>query len=401
MNVGSTFSGVGGLDLGLERAGMRVLWQAEVDEWCRRVLRWHWPDADIDADVCDVSGKVLHKRGRAATSSSSESDKGKRKRGFQAVDLLCGGFPCQDLSVAGKRAGLAGERSGLFFEFARIADELRPNWLIVENVVGLLSSANGRDMGVVLSTLAEIGYGLSWRVVDARFFGVPQRRRRVFIVGCLGDDGERAVRALGAGGEGDLEAGLCSWQNAAGGVGAGAAPGGGIFTEDTAKCLTTSNQRIDSETETFVVANAIGRTSHLPDDNSAQAHHLVKGFHPTQDPIVEEDGTPSLGATSGGMAVSFAQNQRGELRESEVAMQLTTGGGKPGEGYPAVRLPQQTVRRLTPTECERLMGWPDGWTAVDGDKTPDSRRYAACGNGVVSNVAEWIGRRIMAVEREG
>ena len=116
---------------------------------------------------------------------------------------------------------------------------------------------------------------------------------------------------------------------------------------------------------------------------------------------MEEDGTPSLGATSGGMAVSFAQNQRGELRESEVAMQLTTGGGKPGEGYPAVRLPQQTVRRLTPTECERLMGWPDGWTAVDGDKTPDSRRYAACGNGVVSNVAEWIGRRIMAVEREG
>ena len=157
---------------------------------------------------------------------------------------------------------------------------------------------------------------------------------------------------------------------------------------------------------------------------------------------------------------SFAQNQRGELRESDVAAQLTTGGGKPGQGYPAVRIDRPTVsfqlgntkangsnvntegvaytldqaagqgvlanaldrgqggpdgnsaqanhivpdgpsvRRLTPTECERLMGWPDGWTAVDGDKTPDGRRYAACGNGVVANVSEWIGRRIMAIEDE-
>jgi DNA (cytosine-5)-methyltransferase 1 len=147
-----------------------------------------------------------------------------------------------------------------------------------------------------------------------------------------------------------------------------------VITEPTAKCLTTSNQRIDAETETFVV-NALDRMAGGPDDNSAQANHLVP-------------------------AVSFAQNQRGELRESPVAAQLTTGGGKPGEGYPAVRN-AASVRRLTPTECERLMSWPDGWTAVNGDKTPDSRRYAACGNGVVSNVAEWIGRRIMAVEREG
>lgn len=166
-------------------------------------------------------------------------------------------------------------------------------------------------------------------------------------------------------------------------------------------------------------------------------------------------------------ARSFAQNQRGELRESDIAPQLTTGGGKPGEGYPAVRIegpmafrptggsqgveagplspalkvgsgvgipsppgvltpaltasndpsrsPQSaevtrqvdavrqetgTVRRLSPVECERLMSWPDGWTAVDGDATPDGRRYAACGDGVVSNVAEWIGRRILAVDRE-
>ena len=122
-----------------------------------------------------------------------------------------------------------------------------------------------------------------------------------------------------------------------------------MITEPTAKCLTTSNERLDSETESFVVKadqaagqgvldNALDRGQGGPDDNSAQANHIVP------------DG-PS-------------------------------------------------VRRLTPTECERLMGWPDGWTAVDGDKTPDGRRYAACGNGVVANVSEWIGRRIMAIEDE-
>lgn len=145
------------------------------------------------------------------------------------------------------------------------------------------------------------------------------------------------------------------------------------------------------------LANTLQTTCH--DLSRADGFNMVTGFHPTQDPITEVNGSPSLGATSRGMAVSFAENQRGELRESAVAMQLTTGGSKPGEGYPALRA-AQSVRRLTPTECERLMSWPDGWTAVDGDKTPDNRRYAACGNGVVSNVSEWIGRRIMAVERE-
>lgn len=211
-----------------------------------------------------------------------------------------------------------------------------------------------------------------------------------------------------------------------------------MITEPTAKCLTTSNQRIDAETETFVV-NALDRMAGGPDDNSAQANHLVtSAFYSTggsQSGFARTDGvSPTLKVGSGeGIAsppaVSFAQNRRGELRESDVALQLTSGGGKPGQGYPAVRVapsltaannpsrsPQSSevtqqieavhnvsssVRRLTPTECERLMSWPDGWTAVDGDKTPDSRRYAACGNGVVSNVAEWIGRRILAVEREG
>ena len=371
MNVGSTFSGVGGFDLGFERAGMSVVWQAEIDEWCRRVLRGHWPDAAIYDDVRAVGSGAFDEgqRGDAGSVGAGKAAGGRCESGG-AIDLLCGGFPCQDLSVAGKRAGFKGERSSLFFEFARIADELRPRWIVLENVVGLLSSAEGRDFGILLATLAEIGYGVGWRVVDARFFGVPQRRRRVFIVGCLGDDGERAVRALGAGGEGDLAAGECSWQGASppptgsvGGV-------GGVITELTAKYLTTSNERLDSETESFVVRPATG-------------------FHLTQTPITEHEGSPALGVTSKGMGVlanALDRGQGGPDDNSAQANHIVPSGS--------------SVRRLTPTECERLMGWPDGWTAVDGDKTPDGRRYAACGNGVVANVSEWIGRRIMAIERE-
>lgn len=164
LTFGSLFSGIGGFDLGFERAGMRCLWQCEINEQCRSVLRKHWPEVPINTDVTTLN----------ATNAVRP-------------DLICGGFPCQDLSVAGRRAGLAGERSGLFFELMRIVDELAPAWVCIENVPGLLSSNGGRDMGAVVGTLADLGYGWAYRVLDAQYFGLAQRRRRVFIVGCLGD----------------------------------------------------------------------------------------------------------------------------------------------------------------------------------------------------------------------
>src|SRR5690606_5073530 len=127
LRVGSLFSGVGGIDMGLERAGMRVVWQAEKDRQCRAVLRRHWPDVTLYEDVRDVGRSNL-----------------------APIDVLAAGVPCQDVSVAGRRAGLAGERTGLFFEFVRIADELAPGWLVFENVPGLLSSNGGEDFAVCL-----------------------------------------------------------------------------------------------------------------------------------------------------------------------------------------------------------------------------------------------------------
>jgi DNA (cytosine-5)-methyltransferase 1 len=155
LSVGSLFSGIGGFDLGLERAGMQVVWQVENDPFCNKVLAKHWPDVQQFGDIKDCG-----------------------KHNLEPVDLICGGFPCQDVSLAGKRKGLEGERSGLWSEYARIVRELRPRYVLVENVPGLLSSGFGR----VLGDLAESGYDAEWDCIPAAFVGAPHLRNRVWIV---------------------------------------------------------------------------------------------------------------------------------------------------------------------------------------------------------------------------
>ena len=165
MRFVSLFAGVGGFDLGLERAGHECIAQVEIDKHCRTVLDKHWPDVPKHDDVrtaiefADTIGLV----GR--------------------TDLVCGGFPCQDVSVAGKRAGLAGERSGLFWDALAFATHVQAKWILLENVPGLLTSNQGRDFGTVALALGDAGFDyFEWRVLDSQFFGVPQRRRRVFII---------------------------------------------------------------------------------------------------------------------------------------------------------------------------------------------------------------------------
>ena len=175
----SLFAGVGGFDLALERAGVKVVASVEWDKNAQNVLRKQFPNAQVFGDIQGVSGEQL------------------RAAGFNPEDgIITGGFPCQDLSVAGKRAGLAGSRSGLFWEICRLLDQTRTQTFILENVPGLLSSNNGRDMAVVIEALVERGYRIAWRVLDAQYFGVPQRRRRVFIVGCLGNQGQSPEEIL-------------------------------------------------------------------------------------------------------------------------------------------------------------------------------------------------------------
>lgn len=173
MRIGSLFSGIGGLELGLERAGVgHVVWQVEIDEYCRSVLARHWPDAQRYDDVRRIHGK--HKcrwldSPRAPWPCPDCIDD---------VDVICGGFPCQDISYAGKGAGLAGERSGLWYEFARVVREVGPRFVVVENVAALLD----RGMGDVLGTLADLGYDAEWSVVSACSVGAAHPRDRVFII---------------------------------------------------------------------------------------------------------------------------------------------------------------------------------------------------------------------------
>ncbi len=155
LTFGSLFAGVGGFDRGLEQAGMRCLWQVEIDAKCRQVLARHWPDVQRWEDVRDVG-----------------------RHNLESVDVVCGGFPCVDISIAGNGAGIAGKDSGLWAEFARIIRELRPRFVLVENVAALLF----RGMGRVLGDLAAIGYDAEWQVLPAGAFGAPHVRERVYIV---------------------------------------------------------------------------------------------------------------------------------------------------------------------------------------------------------------------------
>lgn len=162
MTVGSLFAGIGGFDLGMERAGFRTLWQVETHPSCTSILARHFPEAKRFGDIREVDPRAL-----------------------EPVDVVCGGFPCQDLSVAGHRAGLKGARSGLFYRMMEVVDGLRPAWLLWENVPGLLSSApegepRGSDFAAVLGELDRLGFAGAWTTLDARYFGVAQRRSRVF-----------------------------------------------------------------------------------------------------------------------------------------------------------------------------------------------------------------------------
>lgn len=400
MKVGSLFSGIEGIGLGLERAGMELAWHCEMDRDCRKVLERWWPGNQCYEDVKDVDENATR------------------------VDVLCGGFPCQDVSVAGRRAGLAGERSGLFHEFVRIAQALTPRWVLIENVPGLLSSGHtptcadgsctgcnpGADMATVTATLAELGYGWAYRVLDAQFFGVAQRRRRVFIVGCLGDTA-RAVQvlfepeSLSGDSPPSREAGTRVAALTANGVGTcGADDNQGIV--DTLRSHPRPGSNSNGALVTAVESGP-GYWNEADQAGPLRARDFKDGpstlaFHQTQDPITEDDLSPTLGVTTIGMGIAYRKATRphgpegsgleGERwEETDRADTLDAIGHTPRTATAVIE--SMAVRRLTPLECERLQGFPDGRT----DQLTDSARYRTLGNAVAVPVAEWIGRRMLAV----
>ncbi len=418
MKFGSVCSGIEAASCAWHDLGWKAAWLSEIEPFPSAVLKHHYPDVPNFGDMTKFK----------------EWDQN------AAINVLVGGTPCQSFSVAGLRKGLDDPRGNLMLTYLAIANKYRPKWLVWENVPGVLSSNAGQDFASLLRGMGELGYGFAYRVLDAQYFGVAQRRRRVFVVGCLGDWRSAATvlfesHSLSGNPAPSREKG----QEVAGTIAARF----GIsrnnheecvtVTPDVAKCLITKI-RLDSETETFVpcialAENTIGRQ---PQNGGNGDEFTVggpmytlnaTGVHGVAQPVYElhsQDsrvtelkdvcGTVSATYGTGGGnvpvtiqpiigGVDYENNAHGPDDVTGPLLKGSpTGGGRP---LPAVALANMAVRRLTPTECERLQGFPDGYTNIPWrkkDESPDGPRYKALGNSMAVPVMKWIGSRIQQVE---
>ena len=375
MRYGSVCSGIEAATAAWHPLGWEPAFFSEIEKFPRAVLEYHYPEVPLHGDFTTIGADD-----------------------YGSIDLLVGGTPCQSFSVAGLRKGLDDDRGNLALEFLRLAERKRPKWLVWENVPGVLSSNGGRDFGSFLGGLVELGYGFSYRVFDAQFFGVPQRRRRVFVVGYLGD--WRPAAAV-----------LFERHSLQGHSAPSREKGEGI-TLDIAPSLRAQSQcshRLDSEAyvaQPYKVANCLTARTAKGMNSTLDEGQTPVIVHGTQDPCVSEKAF-ALGRNNGGEnVVAFAENSRQEVRleggDGQVAGALSTGGGKPGQGRPTI-LHEANVRRLTPIECERLQGFDDNftripWSGKAPDECPDGHRYKALGNSMAVPVMAFIGNRIQMIE---
>jgi len=366
----SLFAGVGGFDLAMQRAGIKVTAAIEIDKKASEVLAKQFPTTKLFNDVKEVTGEQLRATGFIP------------ERG-----IITGGFPCQDLSVAGLRKGLAGERSGLFHEIIRLVDELEPQFIVLENVPGLLSSQRGKDMGIVITALVERGYGVCWRVLDSQNFGVPQRRRRIFIVASLRDY-RRPVQILFESESSfwNLEASRKKKQTTSDSTKTSATT---YIKSKRAQTVEDNETWIDSQVVPTLNAFDVGDTRTTT--AIIQEPVLFQGNR-VGDPRLHEDGiSPTVmsrwGTGGNNVPLTFTKQSFGEYEDLNVASTVNQRDYKDSTDL----IVEKTVRRLTPKECERLQGFPDDWT----EGQADSSRYKQMGNAVTVPVVEWIMQRVV------
>jgi DNA (cytosine-5)-methyltransferase 1 len=380
MRFGSICSGIEAASVAWASLGWSTAFHAEIEPFCCELLKYHYPGVRNYGDFTGI-------------------------RESEPIDILVGGTPCQSFSVAGKRAGLDDARGNLTLEYLALAGRLRPRWLLWENVPGVLSDDGGRTFGTVLGVMGELGYGVAYRVLDAQHFGVPQRRRRVFVVGYLGD-----------------------WRRAA-----------AVLFERA--CL-SGNPAPSRETGEDIALPITSRVDRGGEHREAQGNNLVAqqlhGHHPRANVDENYVITPTLNAhygdkwgledqnalNGGGMFV-FDYKQSGEtdptIRSLSHDKSHANGGShlavaafdernitsktnrsRVENGAPSHSLHSYapSIRRLTPRECERLQGFPDDYTliAYRGKPASDGPRYRALGNSMAVPVMRWIGERIAMVE---
>ena len=315
------------------------------------------------------------------------------------INLLVGGTPCQSFSVAGLRKGLDDPRGNLMLTYGAIANRFRPRWLVWENVPGVLSSNGGRDFGSFLGMLGELGYGWAYRVLDAQYFGVAQRRRRVFVVGYLGN-WRRAAAVLferhslqghpaPSRKKGQEVAGTFTARAKSGGWGQdpNLAAGGymrPVAVESVSPTLTRRETGVSgvghNEDGWYVTTARMVSFGEYVDDDTASAMK-ARDYKDATDLVAQ----PAAVATD---------LYNGAI-DGDVTHSLRAGNGNAMGGIPSTITAMQ-VRRLTPVECERLQGFPDNYTNIP--KAADGPRYKALGNSMAVPVMAWIGKRIQQVD---
>ena len=434
MKYVSIFSGIEAATVAWHPLGWEPLAFSEIDPFPSAVLQHHYPDIPNLGDITKIDWSPY----------------------VGAADIVVGGSPCQSFSVAGKREGLAGA-SGLMFEYIRAVRALRPRWFVWENVPGAFTSERGGAYRQLLSEMDALGYGLAWRVLDAQFFGVAQRRERVFLVGSLGT--MRCAEVL-------FERESLSWDHQS------SREKRKALTEEAARRVGTADHDSGCLNPGETQSRRVYPTSGVLDttNNTAVAALDFKvkpvAFLYSQGAKARSLGiseiSPTL-KTDHNPVVAFASNQHDEVRELEVAGALAAQPGIKQQTYicradgqanamtsvdmaptltshakkdPPLIYPAEdsigegaliqrdmsatlsthntqtpitggrekrglTVRRLTPRECERLQGFPDDYTDIpyrNKEHAPDGPRYKALGNSMAVPVMRWIGERIRTVE---
>ncbi len=299
-------------DLGFEAAAF-----SEIEKFPMKLLQHHYPNTPLHGDFTTIG----------------ENDYG-------AIDILVGGTPCQSFSIAGLRNGFSDERGNLALEFLQLAKRKKPKWIIWENVPGVLSSNGGKDFESFLQGLGECGYGFAYRILDAQYFGVAQQRRRLFVIGCLGD-WQSAAKVLFE--QESLQRNIKTHRKTRKNI-----------ADSIAKCLTKCGA---------------GGGNHDPQTANYITTYGIQGNIIGRKP------------ENGGNGAGFSEEISGTLTKTDRHAICNN----------------QVVRRLTPLECERLMGFPDNYTNISG--ASDSNRYAALGNSMAVPVMKWIGQRIKLVDK--
>lgn len=402
MNYLSVCSGIEAASVAWHPLGWKPFAFSEIEKFPSQVLAHHYPDVPNLGDMTKY-----------------------REWPNAAIKLLVGGTPCQSFSVAGLRKGLGDPRGNLMLTYGAIAGKYRPRWLVWENVPGVLSSNGGRDFGTFLGMLAELGYGFAYRILDAQYIrvdgfarAVPQRRRRVFVVGYFGD-WRRAAAVLF-----ERES-LCGHPAPSRKAGEGTSsivarslairgrdgtPQAELGEDIANAILTPSGGRAGIGVGAIMhsVAHSLrGEGFDASEDGTGRGTPLIPIAFTCKDhgadagevsPTLRSMSHDGSHANGGGqVAVAFAQNQRDEVRMMHVAGALAAEPGAKQQTYAQIGM---AVRRLTPTECERLQGFPDGYTDIrhGGKAAPDGPRYKALGNSMAIPPMRWLGQRIAMVD---